>query len=108
MMHAPPPAEYERMTDVVRRAAVNLIREETEAIQARRAQLAADRAAAATVTAATASGVLAQARELVPAIVELHGDTPDLQTARRRALDADARAYVDYRRHARTGQELAA
>jgi hypothetical protein len=98
MMHAPPPAEYERMTDVVRRAAVNLIREETAAIQARRAQLAAAQAAAATVTAATASGVLAQARELVPAIVELHGDTPDLQAARLRALDADARAYTDYRR----------
>jgi len=88
------------MTDVVRRAAVNLIREELEALQARRAKLAAARAAAATVTAATTSGVLAQARALVPAIVELHGDTPDLQSARRRELDDDARAYTDYRRSA--------
>jgi len=98
MLHAPTPAEYERMTDVVRRAAVNLIREEAEAIQARRAKLAAVRADAATVTAATTAGVLAQARALVPAIVEFHGDTPDLQSARRRELDADARAYTDYRR----------
>jgi hypothetical protein len=98
MTYAPTPTEYERMTLVVRRAAVNLIREEAAAIQARRAQLAAARAAAAAVTAETAAGVLAQARQLVPAIVELHGDTPDLQAARLRALDADARAYNDIRR----------
>jgi hypothetical protein len=98
MRYAPTPAEYERMSLLVRRAAVNLIREEAAAIQARRARLAAARAAAATVGEATAADVRVQAHALVPAVIELHGDTPDLQAARCRALDADTRAYHRSRR----------
>lgn len=83
MRGAPTVKDYERATDIVRKAAWQLIREEKEAIEERRARIA-EKAAARRATRSQDEDTYNVARHLLPGIVAYHGDTPELQ-ARRRA-----------------------
>lgn len=78
----PSPAEYERMTDEMRRAAVDVLRETQAVLNAQRARLGDQ----ATADGIEQTAVMAEARALVPEIVATHGDTPSLQARRRAAL----------------------
>lgn len=78
----PSPAEYERMADEMRRAAVDVLRETQAVLNAQRARLG-DQAAAEGIEQTAA---MAEARALVPEFVATHGDTPSLQARRRAAL----------------------
>lgn len=84
-MNAPSPAEYERMTDELRRAAVDVVREELAVMHARMARLG-DRAAAEGVEQ---TAVIAEAKALLPEVIATCRDTPVLQGRRRAALLAD-------------------
>lgn len=81
-MNAPSPAEYERMTDELRRAAVDVVREELAVMHARMARLG-DRAAAEGVEQ---TAVVAEAKALLPEVIAIHRDTPGLQARRRAQL----------------------
>jgi hypothetical protein len=84
-MNAPSPAEYERMTDELRLAAVDVVREELAAMHARMARLG-DRAAADGVEQAA---VITEAKAILPEVIAIYRDTPGLQARRRAALLAD-------------------
>jgi len=81
----PSPAEYARMTDELRRAAVDVLHETQAVLHAQRARLG-DRAAAEGVGQ---NAVMAEARALVPEVIAAHRDTPGLQARRRAELLAD-------------------
>jgi len=81
--HAPPVEAYARMTDAVRRQAVDLIREERAALQEATDRATARRQRARLEGAEVGDLTHAAARRLVWVYIRRHGDTPELQAARR-------------------------
>jgi len=100
MKRAPTPADYERMTDIVRQAAAALVREEADAVAERRARVAERRLRARRKQAEIGAHTAAQARVLLPVYIAQHHDTEELQAMRLAALEADSVAYGDPRRRA--------
>lgn len=92
MRHTPTVEDYARMTDAVRRQAVDLIREEREALAVARERAAARRVRARLEGSEVADLTLAAARRLVWVYVRRHGDTPELQAARRAVHESRRRA----------------
>jgi hypothetical protein len=92
MTTLPSPAEYERMTDELRRAAVDVVREEMAVMHARMARIG-DRAAAEGVEQTAA---ITEAKALLPEVIAIHRDNPGLQAGRRADLLADI--YGTHRR----------
>jgi len=86
MRGAPTVKDYERATDIVRKAAWQLIREEKAAIEERRVRIA-EKAAARRAMRSQDEDTYNAARHMVPAIVAYHGDTPELQARRRAELE---------------------
>jgi hypothetical protein len=86
---APTPAEYERMTERVRRGAVALLREEAGLIRERRRAVAARRERSRALTAEQVAATWAEAERLLPLYARAHGDTAQIQAARRDVLRGD-------------------
>lgn len=78
----PSPAEYERMSDDLRRAAADVLRESQAVVNAQRARLG-DLAAADGIEQ---DAVVAEAKALLPEFITTHRDTASLQASRRAAL----------------------
>jgi len=97
MSTLPSVTEYERMTNQLRHAALELLHEQHAVIHAERTRLADARLASA---GAQTAAVVVTARRLLPAIIAVHGDTPALQHSRRADLAADTIAYGESRRNA--------
>lgn len=90
MTALPIPAEYERMSQAARQEAADLLRQVQHANHVERTRLADARTAVASVDTAH---VMVHAARLLPDIVAVYGDTPELQYERRAALAADVDAY---------------
>lgn len=84
--NAPTSTEYERATEHVRHAAVVMLREEKRLIAERIARTRQRRRAKAHLNREQVRATHTKAAAMVRPRVDLHGDTPGLQAARRRAL----------------------